>query len=145
MTLARPTDTGACVTSVRGHLSKHPAIWAWLMAAALLMKIVVPAGYMLSFDSGAPTVEWCSGYASQAMQPGTAMAGHHHHGHAHGRGDLPCSYAAVSGAVAPLAYASFLVLALAAVAGAALRVPVQLRPAAVPFLRPPARGPPVIA
>lgn len=108
---------------------------------ALLLKIVVPAGYMVSGDGGRVTVTLCSGVAPPAMAGHGGMAGHGR-SQDHDRVEMPCAFAGLSvpamGPVDPIVFAGFVAFVMAA-----LLLPVAVpAPCRFPRLRPPLRGPP---
>lgn len=130
------------------HLLAQRHFAVLLCTVALLCKLLVPTGYMISDDRGAITLSICSGFASQTTMPGMedgSMASMADHGSPkdHGKVEMPCAYAGLSaqslGAVDPV----MLVAALAIVVARALLATPRptFRPA--PFLRPPLRGPPL--
>ncbi|MBW6528631.1 hypothetical protein KZ813_17455, partial [Sphingomonas sp. RHCKR7] len=113
------------MTSLRRLLDRFPRLALWLVAAALAVRLLVPAGYMLSPAHPLALVT-C---------PGVAPAAHRAHGDSpahHGAPDQPCAFAALA---APLA-------AVAAVALAAVAAVVAPAPAARPLRETPARAPP---
>ena len=115
-------------------------------AAALLLKLLVPAGYMIGSEHNQITITLCSGVAPQAMT--TAMPGMHgamsDHGTPkdHGKAEMPCAFAGLStaslGAINPILLVTLIAFVMA----------VGLSPAVLPAitrrsnLRPPLRGPP---
>lgn len=112
-------------------------------AAALLLRLLVPAGYMIGTADGHPMIELCSGVASEPM----AMPGMHgdtaEHGKKdHGKGGAPCPFASLAAtalvAIDPTQLA-LLVAFLLAVGLCPAVLPEILRPT---YLRPPLRGPP---
>lgn len=134
------------MTALRHYLRRHRAFAAWLVFAALLMKVVVPTGYMPVVTGQAITIELCSGFGPEKMSvamPG--MADHHHGSPDHpGKGNTPCGF----GGHAPPALSTvepvLLVLAIAFVTALGF-LPVQGRvPARSARLRPPPIGPPLI-
>lgn len=131
---------------------------AWVIALALLMKLLVPAGFMPVVSGGGITIEICAGTvpARTSIEPGmaakmaAAMPGMTHHqdqsdhqdGSEHQGREMPCAFA---GLTAPALAATDLPLLAAAIAfvvatGYRTTVPSVVRAAA--FLRPPLRGPP---
>jgi hypothetical protein len=135
------------MAALRPLVLKHPALAAALLALALAMKLLVPAGFMLDASGGTIRLELCSGtgpMSAMVAMPGMA----HHSGHddgQHHKADAPCPYASLT---APgLAGADPLLLALAIGFIVALGVwrsaPTPLPVA--PRLRPPLRGPPLPA
>lgn len=119
---------------------------AMLCAAALMLKLLVPTGYMIGNDHGHITLELCSGIATQPMAK--AMPGMHDgasgHGKSqdHGKAEMPCAFSGLSaaslGAIDPIQLAALIVFVMA----------VGLAPAVLPaitrqgYIRPPLRGPP---
>jgi hypothetical protein len=71
-------------------------------AAALLLKLLVPTGYMIGSEHGRITIELCSGVAPNATT--MAMPGTHgempDHGKAkdHDKAEMPCAFAGLSAA-----------------------------------------------
>ena len=117
-----------------------------ICAATLLLKLLVPTGYMIGTEHGRVTIELCSGVASQPMameMPG--MQGDmldHGKSKDHGKAEMPCAFSGLSatslGAIDPIQLAALIAFVLA----------VGLCPAVLPapsertYLRPPLRGPP---
>ncbi|KQN94313.1 hypothetical protein ASE95_05625 [Sphingomonas sp. Leaf231] len=134
------------MTVVRHLLAlRHLAVL--ICAAALLMKLIVPAGYMIGNDHSSFTIMVCPGTATTTVDDD--MAAMHHDAPDrgaptdHGKVDMPCAYAGLSAQVLGAVDPVMLVAALAVVAGMALRTrPRALLPVA-PYLRPPLRGPPL--
>ncbi len=119
--------------------SRRPGAASWLLALTLVLRVLVPTGYMPVAAAGAISIVPCSGHQTTAAMPG--MAGHQDHGGQH-RAEMPCAFAALSSA--SVAEADAMPAAPPTRFAAATRpirhdaVPV-LRPA---VLRPPPRGPP---
>lgn len=115
--------------------------------ATLLLKLMVPTGYMIGSEHGRMTIELCSGVAGQPMT--MTMPGIHRdmpgHGKSqdHGKAEMPCAFSGLSaaslGAVDPIQLAALIAFVLG----------VGLLPAVLPaivrcgYLRPPLRGPPL--
>ena len=132
------------MTAFRHHLRHHPHLAVWLIAAALLMKMLVPTGYMASASAGTIIIELCTGFGPRTMT--VAMPGMAHHDDApkgdHGRGEMPCAFAGLSAPSLATADPILLAIAIAFVIAAAFRVVATGAVTAPPFLRPPLRGPP---
>lgn len=143
-----PPDTrltrgyGGGVTRLRHHLRHRPALAALLIAAALALRVLVPAGFMPVLDQGRIIVSICSGSGPMTMaiaMPG--MAGHDDAAPDALAGKA-CAFAdlalpALGGADPVLlaaAIAFVLALGLARVAPPPATAPLRLRP--------PLRGPP---
>jgi len=136
------------------HLLAQRHLAVLLCAATLLLKLLVPAGYMIDGSHGRVTITVCSGTAPRTMtmqMPGE-MPGMHGdaagpgtgHGGSkdHGKAEMPCAFsslsAAATGAIDPIQLAALIafVLALGPVAT------VSPAPSHPVRLRPPLRGPP---
>lgn len=155
------------VSRLRLLLLRHPGVAASLFACALLLKILVPAGYMPMFAGGNIALQLCGGTvpvpaAKPAAMPGmahhTAMADHHPAPATHaetGRHDSPDHSGDHADKQMPCAFAGLSLPSLAAVDAALLAVAIAFILAAVfrrvsspvlrarPHLRPFLRGPPV--
>lgn len=131
--------------SIRAFFARRRALAALLIAAALCMKALVPAGYMVGGVDRVLTVEICAGsqigkLTQQIVIPGDAQS----HGGAsdHGKSDGTCAFSALSFASlsaadpAILAIALIFIMAMGFAPFAAPRVRRQSH------LRPPLRGPP---
>lgn len=119
-----------------------------LLLAALALRLLVPAGFMIGADAGgAPALVLCDGAAAASVAaPAHAMHGMHRaaaHDPAHHR-QAPCPYAALAAPVLPPLPALFAAPAPAPAGPplAALFAPAVPGPAA-PL--PPATGPPLAA
>lgn len=135
---------------VRQLMASHRDMTAWWLAAVLLIKLLVPAGYMPMADQGSLRIELCTGYGPERP---VAMPAHHggmqhgaapHDGGQHGKTQPPCDFSVLG---APgLAGNDMPMLAepsrfdtqppVALPARFALSFPA--------YLRPPSRGPPTI-
>ncbi|MEG3179338.1 DUF2946 family protein [Sphingomonas sp. LT1P40] len=128
----------------RGLILSHPRLAAALIALAVLMKIVVPAGFMPVMDGGKMIVMVCTGMGQQQVEidvPGMPAK----EDGATRTAAQPCAFAGFADALLPgadpvqLAAALVFILALGFVA---VVLPALLRPR---YLHPPLRGPPVSA
>ena len=114
-----------------------------LCAATLMLKLLVPTGYMIDSNHGRMTITICSGTGpatiAMEMHGGTAD---HGKSKDHGKAEMPCAFsglsAAMTSAIDPIQLIALIafVLALGLVATV---LPAPLRRA---YLRPPLRGPP---
>lgn len=137
--------------ALRRLILSHRAVAALLLAAALALRLLVPAGYMPAVADGAMRLVLCpaAGPGRADPPPAPRMAGMHHdrgdHPADHGPQAPPCAYAGLSWA--PVMPVDLPLLAAAIVFAMALvRVRAALAPPVrAPFLRPPLRGPPAIA
>lgn len=137
------------------HLLAHRRLAVPICAAALLMKLLVPTGFMIATDHGRLSIVVCPGTvpskpgaAPMVMGDHAAMADHAGSGRDdapgdHGEPELPCAFAGLSaaslGAVDPVQLAA-LVAFVMGLGLAALPLPSLPRRQ---HLRPPLRGPPV--
>ncbi len=137
------------MTDLRQLLTRRPALAGLVVALALLLRLVVPAGYMIGETNGTPGLELCGGVVTAPAAHAMAHhgSGHDHRGGSeHGKTEMPCAF---GGLAAPaLAGAdTFLLAGLIAflfLAPLVTPAPSALRPAP-PHLRPPLRGPPACA
>lgn len=122
-----------------------------ICAAALLLKLLVPTGYMIDSSQSRITVTICSGIAASTMTmevPRTEMPGIHGDMPDHGKkgqskaAEMPCAFSGLSGAalgaIDPLLLAALIAFVMA-IGFAGVVLPAPSRPA---YLRPPLRGPP---
>ena len=125
------------------QLVKHRFTAALIIAAALLMRLIVPTGYMLDASHGAITVELCSGTGPMRMvMPGTA---HPDGGKDHSKAEQPCAFAGLAAPALGGADPILLAVAVALIMAAASRSVASAPPVRRVFLRPPLRGPPAIS
>jgi hypothetical protein len=128
------------------HLLAQRHLAVLICAATLLLKLLVPTGYMIDSDHGRIAITVCSGTAPAAMS--MEMPGMHgdmpDHGKSkdNGKAEMPCAFAGLSAAVLgpidPIQLAALIAFVLA-IGLTATVLPAPLQPA---FLRPPLRGPP---
>jgi hypothetical protein len=135
------------MTVLRAFLLRHYALAALVLVAALCLKAIVPAGYMVGQADKVMTVLVCdpAGSTMGSTQITVAVKGEpaKHAGASGAQGD--CAYTSL--AMASLAGADPLLLALAlafvlALGVAAVPLPAPTR---TPHVRPPLRGPPALA
>lgn len=118
---------------------------ALLCAATLLLKLLMPAGYMIGSEHGRVTVMLCSGVASGPMAMPNMHGETSGHGKTdHGKAEMPCPFASLAsatlGSADPIQLAELVAFVMA----------VGLLPAVLPaiarriHLRPPLRGPPAL-
>ncbi|TCM18721.1 hypothetical protein EDF56_104253 [Novosphingobium sp. PhB165] len=129
--------------TLRHFFRARPGLAALLLAVALCLKAVVPAGYMPAAQGGPLMVELCSGAASTGGKVMVALARKGGAGNDAGKAmDHPCAFSSHAAAAIDAALPVLLAAALAFVFVAAiLRAPLAL-PALRTGLRPPLRGPP---
>ncbi len=129
------------------HLLARRHLAAVICAAALLLKLLVPTGYMIDSYHGRPAIVLCPGTVPAAAP--THMTGMHgattDHDKSpdHPKAEMPCAFAGLSaaalGAIDPVQLAALLAFVLA-VGFATTIGPAPSHPA---HLRPPSRGPPI--
>lgn len=138
----------------------HNALAALVIAVALLMKAVVPAGFMPMLVEGRVVIALCSGFGPvppiaaastmAGMDHGMVM-GAEHGGHdrtdgaQHDNKPQPCAFAGLSAPSLGGADAVVLAIAIAFVLALGVRGVVALPVRRSVRLRPPLRGPPAIA
>jgi hypothetical protein len=113
-----------------------------LYAGALLLRLLVPTGYMIGSENGQITMELCSGVTPHATM--IAIPGMHGDMPDHGKAETPCAFAGLSaaslGAIDPIQLVALIAFVMA----------VRLSPTVLPaiirrsHLRPPLRGPPAV-
>jgi hypothetical protein len=134
------------VGTIRHFCRRHRRLAALLVALALCLKLLVPAGYMVGSESRTLTVSICADAegAHLTRQIVLPVKGEDGKSSEHGK-SAPCPYAALGMASLPGADTVLLALALAFIValGFAPVPAVPLRRTA--FLRPPLRGPPARA
>jgi hypothetical protein len=126
----------------RAFFLSHSRVAALLVALALFMKALIPAGYMLGSESRTITVLICADSLGHTITKQIDVGGKDH---GKTKADAPCAFTALThcmlGGADPiqLALALLFILALAFT---------PLVPAAckrAQYLRPPLRGPPALA
>jgi hypothetical protein len=127
----------ASVSGPRALIARRPGMVALLFAAALLLRLLVPAGFMPTSQGGRLAVTLCSG----APAP-HAMRGMAHHEPAP-TPDGRCAFADLAMPVPGEAVAPALALPAPIVAALGERDERAPPPRAPPRLHPPARGPPL--
>ncbi|MEH3048180.1 DUF2946 family protein [Sphingomonas adhaesiva] len=132
------------------HLVAQRHFAVLICTAALLLKLLVPAGYMIDSDHGRLTIRICSGVASASSMAmdmpgmhGSDMSGPSHDpSKDHGKAEMPCAFTGLSasmlGATDPIQLAA-LIAFIAALGLVAALLPAPSRRT---YLRPPLRGPP---
>ena len=124
---------------------------AWVIALALLMKLLVPAGFMPVVSAGAITIQICGGTVSAPMPMAATAVGampgmmHHQDKSDHQGREMPCAFAGLTAPALAATDALLLAAAIAFVVATGFRrsIPTLVRAAA--FLRPPLRGAPARA
>lgn len=134
------------------HLLAQRQVALWLCAATLILRLLVPTGYMIGSDHGHVAIIACPGVTAPVQAAAMPMMHHaaesrpaDHHPTDHGPSDGPCAFAGLSaamlGAVDPVLLAGLVafILRLGFVATRVANL------AAFRHARPPLRGPPALA
>ena len=117
----------------------------WLLALALLMKLLIPAGFMPVMGDGSITVELCSGYGPERIAVHLGDAADKGDGHRAGHDQIPCGFFGHAPASMAMVDPVLLAIAIALIFVAVVHQPCRLALGERPFLRPPLRGPPAAA
>lgn len=129
----------------RTFIAKYRIAAMFLLAAALCVKVAVPAGYMLGGSSKIFSIQIChDGLSNQTTrQIVIPMDGKSHDsGKRHGSDDSPCPYSALTLATLSGTDATLLIEALNFILARGFIVQSPVRTAQISYLRPPLRGPP---
>lgn len=130
----------------RAFLSRHRCLALWLVGAALLMKVLVPAGFMPNMSNGVLVIQLCTGMGVQTVEMEIPGLADHSGGKEQPKAaDQPCVF---SGLLAPgLTGADPILLAvvIAFILATTFRVEQRLVLWRGLYLRPPAQGPPLAA
>jgi len=160
--VATRSTTPCAVTAIRSLFAqRHLAVL--ICAAALLLKLLIPAGYMIGQVDGRAAIILCPGSAPvpapapvpmahdgamamdhAAMSHARSEQGSGHSGQDHGR-DMPCAFAGLTAPGLAATDPIQLALLIAFVMAVGLAMPVLPRPVVAPHLRPPLRGPPALS
>lgn len=146
VTAASRPAKGRRVGTIRHFFRDRPALAALLLAAALFLKALIPAGYMPAAPQAGVIVALCSG----TMPVGSTVkitipkkGTHQDHGAT--TADHPCAYAPLGNAMTGADFAPLLFAALAFVFIAAVLAKALALPTGPARSRPPSHGPPLTA
>jgi hypothetical protein len=130
------------MTALRAFFLHHRRLAAVLVMAALCMKALVPAGYMLGQGARTLTVEICADSIGQRIvkQITVPQSGHSSE---KDKGDSPCHFTALGHAALGGADPVLLALALVFIMAMGFAALQPAAPRRVSYLRPPLRGPPI--
>lgn len=128
--------------ALRAFFLHHRCLAAVLVMAALCMKALVPAGYMLGQGTQTLTVEICADSIGQHIvkQITVPQSGHSSE---KDKGDSPCHFTALGHAALGGADPVLLALALVFIVAMGFAAVARSAPRRVSYLRPPLRGPPI--
>lgn len=134
--------------ALRAFFHAHRRLAVLLFAAALAMKALVPAGFMLGQQSRVLTIEICADtlgakITRQIVVPHQSKPGEGQSAQAKGAGT--CAFSSLAMASLAGADAALLALALAFIIALGFTPAAQPQLRRVAHLRPPLRGPPALA
>ena len=136
------------MTTLRAFLHTHRRMAALLLGFALVMKALIPAGYMLGQQAKVLTVEICADVSGARVTHDIVIPQHSKPGETRGgqaKSEGTCAFSALSMASLGGADAALLALALAFILALGF-APLPAAPLArLERLRPPLRGPPAHA
>lgn len=118
-------------------LLRYRWLAVWLAAAALLVKVLVPTGFMPAVVDGVMVIELCTGDGLKSVAVATPTESKHTGGN-----DMPCAFAGLAAPMMGAVDPALLALAILFILAAALHTPQQTPHTATLRLRPPLRGPP---
>lgn len=130
------------MTSLRHHILGRRRWAAALITLALLMKLLMPAGFMPSVSAGTITVELCTGTGPQTIV--MAIPGDHEQDKqdGHGKTESPCVFAGLGAPSLAAADPVLIAIAIAFIVATVFRLAAAPAVASFAHLRPPLRGPP---
>lgn len=139
---------------LRHHIQRHRWWAAALIVAALLIEILVPAGYMPTVTNGAFLMRPCAGQdapfamaAASGASDSTAHGDHDHRhdpeGGDHGKLEAPCVFSSLSAPVLGAIDPALLAIAIAFTLATSFHLEEKVAPARSLHLRPPSQGPPL--
>ncbi|WP_263588860.1 DUF2946 family protein [Sphingopyxis sp. GC21] len=133
------------MSRMRAFLLQHRFLAITLVMAALCMKIVVPAGYMIGQNAKVLTVQLCTDGLGHAVTAKIAIPMKGEPSDSSGKqGKAECPFASLSMASMSGADTALLALALAFILALGFAPFPTPHPKRVSYLRPPLRGPPAL-
>lgn len=134
------------VGPLRNFLGTHCRLAALLVALAIAMKALVPAGYMLAPQITVLTVTICADAQGKRITHDIAVPKKAGHGDGSGEQDKgACSWSSLAMASLGAAGPELLALALAFILALGFLPSAPPAPRIVSWLRPPLRAPPLLA
>lgn len=132
------------MAELRSFLRDHRRLAAWLIALALAMKALVPAGYMLGAKSHVLTVQICADTQGKQLTRTIVVPGENKLAD-HAKSEGVCGWQALAMSAVGGADLALLALALAFILLLGVAPSRPVREPRTLHLRPPLRGPPVTA
>jgi hypothetical protein len=133
------------MTPLRDYLRDRRHFAMAIVLLALLMRLLLPTGFMPEVSAGKITIALCTGHGPAAIEMAMPSSGGHHDQGQTAKHDMPCPFS--SGSTHGLAGADPILpaIAIAFVMALSLRPVAIVRIGDAPYLRPPLRGPPLAA
>ena len=132
------------MSSLRAFVRRNPAVAALIVALALMLRALVPGGFMPTADHGRIVISICTGSGPVTAAIAVPGADHGEPGD-HAKSDQPCAFAGLSLTLLGGADVALLLVALAFIVALAFAPVLARNPGRIPHLRPPLRGPPVLS
>jgi hypothetical protein len=132
------------MTQLRHYLRDHRHVAVTILMVAMLMRLLLPTGFMPEVSAGKITIALCTGHASAVSDMAMPDGSHHQQGQP-AKHDMPCPFSSASAHGLAGTDPILLAIAIAFVMALCLRPVAVVRIADAPHLRPPLRGPPLTA
>lgn len=133
------------MTAIRTFLARHRLLAIWLVAAAFMLKALVPAGFMPVLSHGEMLIQLCTGQGAQTIVMELPGKSDDRAPADHKKAETLCIFSGLSAPTLAAADPILLAVAIAFVLAMGF-VAVAFAPRiAPPFLRPPPIGPPTEA
>lgn len=130
---------------IRTFLTQHRQIAALILALALAMKALVPAGYMVGSGDRTLTIEICDGQGNATIKAISISGKSGGPADSHEKAAKECPFTALSMHALSTTDSILLALALAFILALGFAPRENLRIARPDFLKPPLRGPPAFS
>lgn len=130
---------------VRHHLLRHRWLAVWLVVAALLMKVLVPNGFMPGMANGVIVIQLCTGQGPQTALMAIPGKTGEQDGDHRTKADMPCAFSGLSAPSLAATDPILLAIAFAFILATAFRAAPAARPRRDSYVRPPSQGPPATA
>lgn len=130
---------------LRHWIARHRSLAALAVCAALALRVLVPAGYMIGSAPGQTiTVQLCDGMTKATVEIALPGKTDNDGSSGHQAKEMPCAFAGLSAPGLTGADPALLADAVAAIVAGGVFTPAPLNLAgASAYLRPPLRGPPI--